>query len=52
MALQSYAVMIAFGVSIPVFFITSYGWVLWIIAPMILGRLGLRGRGPQDPGLT
>jgi uncharacterized membrane protein len=50
---QSYGVMIAFGVSIPVFFVTSYGWVLWIIAPMVLGRIRGRGRGhghsPRDP---
>jgi hypothetical protein len=45
MTWQSYGVMIAFGLSIPVFFVTSYGWLLWIIAPMVLGRIRGRGRG-------
>lgn len=30
---------IAFGVSIPVFFVTTYGWVAWFAVPMALHRL-------------
>jgi hypothetical protein len=49
--------MIAFGLSIPAFFFTSYGWVLWFAVPMALGRLHRasahrrNGRGrPGDHG--
>lgn len=30
---QTYGLLVGFGLSIPVFFITDYGWVLWIIGP-------------------
>jgi uncharacterized membrane protein len=36
---RNYSPMLAFGLSIPVFFFTSYGWVLWFAVPMALGRL-------------
>lgn len=52
MGFQAYGVMIAFGLSIPIFFVTSYGWILWILAPMIIGRLSRRSWGPQDPDLS
>jgi uncharacterized membrane protein len=50
MILHTYGVMIAFGLSIPVFFLTSYGWTLWILAPIVIGRL--RGLRQQDPDLS
>jgi hypothetical protein len=28
---QTYGLLVGFGLSIPVFFITTYGWVLWVI---------------------
>jgi TMEM175 potassium channel family protein len=52
---REYTPMLAFGLSIPVFFATSYGWVLWFAVPMALGRLHRasahrRGPGPGGPG--
>ena len=51
---RNYSPMLAFGLSIPVFFVTSYGWVLWFAVPMALGRLhrasAHRRAGPGDPG--
>lgn len=37
---QSWGTMLGFGLSIPVFFATSYGWVLWIAGPVLTARLG------------
>nr|WP_237555235.1 TMEM175 family protein [Streptomyces sp. SID4948] len=34
-----YGVITGFGLSIPVFFVTSYGWVLWFAAPLLIGRV-------------
>lgn len=49
---ELYGVIIGFGLSIPVFFATSYGWVLWILGPSLAKRVHLpsrRGeRGLQD----
>lgn len=28
-----------FGLSVPVFFLTPYGWILWIVVPKAAGRL-------------
>jgi hypothetical protein len=43
--------MLAFGLSIPVFFFTSYGWVLWFAVPMALGRLHrASAHRRNDPG--
>src|SRR5690349_2661546 len=36
---RNYSPMLAFGLSIPVFFVTKYGWVLWFAVPMALARL-------------
>jgi hypothetical protein len=45
--------MLAFGLSIPVFFVTYYGWVLWFTVPLALGRLHRvsthRRKGPVGP---
>jgi len=35
---RNYGPMLAFGLSIPVFFVTSYGWVLWFAVPLALGQ--------------
>jgi uncharacterized membrane protein len=32
---QSYGQMLAFGLSIPVLFVTTYGWVVWIAVPVL-----------------
>ena len=36
---QSYVLMAAFGVSIPIFFVTTYGWLLWLAGPLAEGQL-------------
>ena len=35
----SYGTMLGFGLSIPVFFATTYGWVLWWAVPLLFARL-------------
>jgi uncharacterized membrane protein len=35
MTWKSYGLLLGFGLSIPVFFVTTYAWVLWIAAPML-----------------
>ena len=39
MTWASYGVVLGFGLSIPVFFATTYGWLLWIIIPALVARL-------------
>jgi uncharacterized membrane protein len=34
----SYPIMAGFGISIPIFFLTTYGWVAWIVVPFVLER--------------
>jgi uncharacterized membrane protein len=47
---KCYGQMLGFGLSIPVFFVTTYGWVLWILAPFLTGQLRRRrDRGPEQP---
>jgi uncharacterized membrane protein len=36
---QAYGSMLGFGLSIPVFFATTYGWVLWIVMPILVARV-------------
>jgi uncharacterized membrane protein len=47
-----YGVILGFGLSIPLFFVTTYGWVLWIAGPLLAGRVHLPSRqrehAPQD----
>ena len=58
LARQSYNIMLGFGLSIPVFFITTYAWALWIVIPLLVSRwrhLRRRGRAasgrqPEGPG--
>src|ERR1700744_850620 len=53
MIMGSYVAMLAFGISIPVFFATSYGWILWIVIPLIAGRLlALRRHGADSSQLS
>jgi uncharacterized membrane protein len=39
-----YGTMLGFGLSIPVFFATTYGWVLWIALPALVGRVNRNRR--------
>jgi uncharacterized membrane protein len=49
MAWESYSPALGFGLSIPVFFATSYAWVLWIVIPLLM-RVVPRLRGRKRPG--
>ena len=49
-ARQSYNLILGFGLSIPVFFVTTYAWVIWIVVPLFVAwwrRLHRRDRGPE-----
>ena len=54
---QSFSLMLAFGLSIPVFFLTTYAWVLWIVVPLLVSRWrhlrrrrrAASGGQPEDP---
>jgi hypothetical protein len=35
----SYGPVLGFGLSIPVFFATTWGWVLWIVMPILVHRV-------------
>jgi len=51
-ARQSYSLMAGFGVSIPVFFVTGYAWVLWFAVPAVAGgwlQFRRRRRNSQRP---
>jgi len=41
---ESYGVMLGFGLSIPLFFVTSYAWVIWIGGPLVVGQVADRRR--------
>jgi uncharacterized membrane protein len=47
LARKSYLMMVGFGLSIPVFFVTIYGWVLWIASPVVGGRLRRRSKADK-----
>jgi uncharacterized membrane protein len=52
-AWQTYGLLIGFGLSIPVFFVTTYGWVVWIAGPLLVHQLyRLRHGRQQRPGAT
>jgi uncharacterized membrane protein len=46
-AWQTYGLLIGFGVSIPLFFLTRYGWVAWIAGPLVVHRLYSRRYGAK-----
>jgi uncharacterized membrane protein len=37
-ARQSFNLILGFGLSIPVFFVTPYAWVMWIVVPLLVSR--------------
>jgi hypothetical protein len=50
-ARQCYAQMAGFGLSIPLFFVTTYAWPLWFIVPLLAGQVSrLRSRDGRGPG--
>jgi len=53
MARHCYVLIAGYGLSIPVFFATTYGWVLWFAVPLLWGparRLWYRNRGGTTSG--
>jgi uncharacterized membrane protein len=45
---RTYGPTLGFGLSIPVFFVTTNAWILWIVVPLLVARLRrLRRRGNQ-----
>ena len=46
---QSGALILGFGLSIPVFFITTRAWVLWLVIPPLVGLVGRLQRRKQRP---
>ena len=53
---ESYGVMFGFAASIPLFFVTSNAWVIWIVVPVVVGQIGdrrrRRGGHPRGPEAT
>jgi uncharacterized membrane protein len=49
MARGTYGVILGFGLSIPVFFLTPRAWILWIVCPMLVGRRWLFPRQVRQP---
>jgi uncharacterized membrane protein len=51
LARKSCLLMIAFGLSIPLFFATTGAWILWIVSPIVGGQLRRQPwrRGKDDP---
>ncbi len=50
---QTYGLLVGFGLSIPVFFVTTYGWVVWIVGPLLVHRIHRFRHGrPQRPDAT
>jgi uncharacterized membrane protein len=47
MTRRAFSLMIGFGLSIPVFFVTTDGWLLWIVAPVLAGLSRQRERRNQ-----
>jgi uncharacterized membrane protein len=55
LTVESYVLMAGFGLSIPVFFATTYAWALWFAIPLLVGqarRLRRRNRGSPEAGPT
>ncbi len=51
MARQCYVLMAGFGLSVPLFFVTTGAWLLWVIVPLGAGQVSrLRRRGGRPGG--
>jgi hypothetical protein len=54
LALQSFNLILGFGLSIPVFFVTTYAWVMWIVIPLLVSgwRHRYHRRRTGDPAVS
>jgi hypothetical protein len=51
MTRQRYVLMAGFGLSIPLFFVTTNAWLLWVVVPLLAGQVSsLRRRGGRGLG--
>ena len=51
MARQCFVLIAGFGLSVPLFFVTTRAWLLWVIVPVLAGQVSrLRRRGGRGPG--
>ena len=51
MARQCYVLMAGFGLSVPLFFVTTDAWLLWVIVPLLAGQVSrLRRRDGRGSG--
>ena len=51
MARQCYVLMAGFGLSVPLFFVTTDAWLLWVIVPLLAGQVSrLRRRDSRGSG--
>jgi uncharacterized membrane protein len=46
---QSLGLLVGFGLSIPVFFATAYGWVLWFAGPLVVQQVHRLRYGTPKP---
>ena len=51
-ARQSYNLILGFGLSIPVFFVTKYAWVMWIVVPLLVSQWRRRRRARGSPEVS
>jgi len=47
-ARQSFNLILAFGLSIPVFFVTTNAWIMWIVVPLLVSRWSHIRRRKRD----
>jgi len=51
MARQCFVLIAGFGLSVPLFFVTTRAWLLWVIVPLLAGQVSrLRRRDGRHPG--
>jgi len=51
MTRQCFVLMAGFGLSIPLFFVTTRAWLLWVVVPLLAARAGrLVRRRDRAPG--
>jgi hypothetical protein len=49
-ARQSFNLILGFGLSIPVFFVTTNAWIMWIVVPLLVSRWSHSRRRRRDRG--